>query len=452
MNKMERFFWYSVGFIILIVVVFKGLCFLVGAEFMLTIARSIAYIAVPTAAGWLIFAIVGTPIALIRRFMAVGRKNLAKCRMYEAKAMAIVSEAKAKYRQSQYSTTAGKYVLAIDNDTGRQKYYIAPTKADLQEEEPQTKPEYTVIDILRIIAKRLDGTKNAPRFVFAGPPRAGKTFTAIRAAAMIPGVFYALDPKLEDPEEPWPDWVTVHGRGDNWAEMIRFFEWIINEEQPRRAALMQSNPAAFKKLPKIVVFLDELISTVRGEKKIADYYITVLTKFSQFGIGVIVITHAVTATAMGFKKGEAQLMDSFDAVFRFDYDIWEDERSVFCKLRGKDEIPLLPFDDWDASPTPHTPHQKDSSDGFKRCFLGGVGCVGGVGSKINYDPNIKSVEPVRPTIIDFYEHKEHKIICEAYRDGASKREISRRINLEPGGTANKKINAVLRKYGIGTGG
>lgn len=267
----------------------------------------------------------------------------------DADVMKNLAEAKRIVEESKYRAFTGQHAVVINNRTGKIGQYIAPPKRLLTQEQPQQKqeqledrPKYTAIDIIKKIADQIQHTKNAPRFVFAGPPRAGKTSTAIAVTHMIPGIYCALDPKDADPEEPWPKHINVLGNGDNWVEMKKFFRWLFEVEQPRRAALLRNDPKKFKALPFLVAILEELISTLMGIPELADQYITALTKFSQYKIGIIVITHATTATAMGFKPGYAELKLSFDAIFRFDYDPLEDTRAAFVQMRGKSEMELRP--------------------------------------------------------------------------------------------------------------
>jgi hypothetical protein len=359
-------FWGIVCIVCAATLAWKAALYLVG------FARLFTHIIIPALAFSTIGVVVGWPIAKVANVAADSRAGRSESKVREAQARRIEREAKANVQrmaaeskriesearriaaesfvrlaearrivvESRHTAVSGHHVVVIDNKTGRIGQYVTPPKQILQQQEPQP---YTAIDIIRRIADRIRNTKNAPRFIFAGPTRAGKTFTAMRVTEIIDADYYALDPKESDPEEPWPECVKVVGQGDNWPQMERFFTWIMQHERPRRAALMQTNPAAFKRLPKIVIFVEELLTTLAGAESFSEYYITILTKYSQFGIGVIPITHATTAGAMGFKPGQAQLKECFDAIFRFDYDILTDTRKSYVIMRGQQEIELAPY-------------------------------------------------------------------------------------------------------------
>lgn len=461
-SKITRYFWMLVTLVLLAAGAWHGLCALVGQQLVYDSARAVAtagvytvrytcVVGIPALGCIVVLSVFGGPLAVIARFRGYSRERLAKRRMNEARAVAIAMDAQGRYRQTRFTTATGQHVVAIDMESGQQQQYHALPKSMLlqQQEEAQDGPKHTAIDMIKLIDDRMRGTKNAPRFIFAGPTRSGKTFMAQRVTEIIAAEYYALDPKEEDPEEPWPNNVSVIGQGDNWPDMERFFQWVFVERE-KRAQVMQSNPAAFKRLPKIVIFVEELLTTLQGDSRFSEYYIRILTKFAQFGIGVIPITHSTTATAMGFPKGYAQLIDCFDAVFRFDYDIMTDTRESYVTIRGKDEQPLLPYrHQGSVGRTGAAAQQRRESD-FGGDSEGCATCAGAP-VRLEYTPGKTFEESINPRLTDFYESKEEKIICELARAGESNRKIAESLQWTPNGRNSKKIHGIKSKYGIGAG-
>ena len=443
---MQRYVTYFVTAVLAAFFIYSGLVDLFGAR-ILRLSLQIIAGALGIGAGlWLIVSVWAGPIGFIKKHYTKHLAERAKVEMERAKALELYAKAKDTFDKSRYSTASGPHVVLVDHHTGECQQLIAPSKSVLKPEEPP--PQYTAIDIIKKIAVKMQGKKDAPCLVFAGPKRAGKSFTAKICTEIIPASYYALDPKEEDPEENYASHVKVIGRNDNWREIIDFFEWIINSEQPRRALLKKTNLSAFKKLSKIVIILEELLTTLEGDSDIAVYYITVLTKFSEFGIGLIVVTHATTATAMGFKPGQSELKRCFDAVFRFDYDVLSEKREYFVTLRGKDEMELLPYD---ASTVTGVTSRPDSESRSENVFSGGCDSRDGVTThELEYVPDI-AVGPVKQRVTRYYESGIEKKICEAYDNGKSLSAICARIGWPKNGRNTSKAKAILKKYGIGTG-
>jgi hypothetical protein len=445
---MQRYFTYFIVAVLAAFFIYSGLEDLFG-EWVLRLSLQIIAGALGIGAAlWLIVSVWAGPIGFIKRQYTKHLSERAAVKLEQAKALKLYAEAKNISDKSRYSVSTGPHVVLVDHHNGVCRQYIAPSKSVLMQPEEQ-EPQYTAIDIIKKIAAKMQGKKDAPCLVFAGPKRAGKSFTAKICTEIIPAVYYALDPKEEDAEDIYADHVKVVGRNDNWREIIDLFEWIINTEQPKRALLKKTDLPAFKKLPKIIIILEELLTTLEGDPNIATYYIMVLTKFSEFGIGLIVVTHATTATAMGFKPGQSELKRCFDAVFRFDYDVLSEKREYFVTLRGKEEMELLPYDA--STVTGVTSRHENFENHSKSAFSGDCDTRDGVTiHKLGYAPN-SAVGPVKQRVTRYYESKIDKKICEAYDDGKSLSAICTCVGWSKNGRNTNKAKAILKKYGVDTG-
>lgn len=329
----ERYFWLVVGIAAALVGIWHGMTSLIGEEIMVTAARGVAtagvytvqyglMIGIPIAGAWALFLVFAAPIGLIKRFLISHREKYARVKAIEADTLAVVADAKGRYRQSQYITVAGRSALAIDTQTGRHKWYAA-SAASMDVEEPAFSPnldaQFDATQLFEQIYQRTNGQQNAPSLIIAGRKRSGKsTFAEWITNQYADEIdFVLVDPKQDDPLINWGPTTTVLARNSNWREFADHIDQFLEEVKTWRVD---------RNRKKRIYIIDEWL-TVSGIKanrygeKFFDFMQRVLTEMAYLGVGVILLPHATTATALKFPSGYAQLRDCFDGIFRFKHNL-----------------------------------------------------------------------------------------------------------------------------------
>jgi hypothetical protein len=473
-EKITKFFWLFVVFCALCAGAWHGLCALVGRELIVESARSVAtvgvytvrytcVIGIPTVGCILILSLFGGPMAVIARFRSFSREKFAKQRINEARAVAIAMDAKGKYRQSQYITVAGKSVLAIDTETGKQQYYIAPTRAELlaQENAQEDDNPFSNMDATQIFEhtfRKTVGKQNCPSLIIAGIKRSGKStlmeYLSERYANEIDCTIF--DPKQKDPLINWGPTTRVVGQNADYGAML-----VEIERAEREVEAMEPDPNRKKRfyvfdewtnlMPAEYDGADIGLKLKRGEfgRRIFNFMLRVLTEWAYLGIGVIIMPHALEKTAMGFPPGFGGLSRNFNGAIWFDYDEFADIRHCHFEFKGQRyEIPL-----WNPNTAPrhshsvtpeNSPFSAQNGPCDTRDERDGVTFAG----HIAYQP-VAAFPPPKVYPKRIYESKEEKRICQAHDDGLSLRSICDLIGLAVNGRNTTKIKSILSKYKIG---
>jgi len=423
-----------------------------GSRYFNVIGKTFFYVTITGGALWLLFMILTVPLGVIKRFMHFSKESYAKTAIYEAKAMSILADAKARYRQSQYITVAGKNVFALDTRSGAHKFYAAPGKAELIEEE-EIPSEFADMDATRIfeqIYQATDGQQNCPSLIIAGVKRSGKsTFAEYLTHQYADEIdFIVVDPKQDDPKINWGPTTRVVGKGQDWS--------AISDEIDDALEEIKYLTVDRNRKKRMYLFDEWLNLLAVKENKFGDkvfrFMNKILTELSYLGIGAIVLPHATTKTALGFPSGYGELKNNFDGIISFKYSLFSGKRSCFFELNEVEyEIPL-----WNprtakrgfSTGARRTAHRKNTPNGPFEAIP--KKCAGA--PKANFDPqDWRSEKPENPIITDYYESKRDKIVIEAHRAGKSKRAICEELKMSSGGTANAEIKKILEKYGVSAG-
>lgn len=423
-----------------------------GESYFNVIGKVFFYTAITGGALWLLFMILTAPIGVIRRFMQFSRERYAKTKIYEAKAMAVLADAKGRYRQSQYITVAGKNVFALDTKSGAHKFYVAPGKTELFEEE-EIPSEFANMDAPQIfeqIYQATDGQQNCPSLIVSGVKRSGKsTFAEYLTHQYADEIdFIVIDPKQADPKINWGPTTKVVGKGQDWPSISDEIDDALGEIRFLKVD---------RNRKKRMYLFDEWLNllAVKENKfgeKVFRFMNKVLTELSYLGVGVIVLPHATTKTALGFPSGYGELKNNFDGIISFKYSLFSGKRSCFFELNEVEyEIPL-----WNprtarrgfSSGARRAAHQKNTHSGLFEAIP--KQCAGAPEANLGLR-DWRSEKHEESIIMEVYESKKDKIIVEAHRAGKSKRAICEMLKMSSGGTANAEINRVLEKYGISAG-
>ena len=420
-----------------------------GSKYFNIIGKTFFYGATTGISGWALFIIFTAPMAVVKRFTEANKEAIAKRRIEEAKAMAILADAKGRYRQSQFITVAGKNVFALDTETGRQKWYAAPTAMDVQESVVENRSEFEDLDAVEIfeqIYRRTLSKQNCPSFIIAGEKRSGKSTFAeyLTHRYADEAEFVVFDPKQADPLINWGPTVRLVGQNSNYAAMAAEMDRAEAE-----VATMSVDPIR----PKRFYVFDEWINLLAARedkfgKRVFAFMLRVLTEWSYLGIGVIIMPHATEKTALGFPPGYGGLVRNFDGAIWFDYNLFTDERKCFFEIKGQQyEIKL-----WNPAMAPrggtHRPARpQNTRKGPLEAICAACASVPKVDTAKD---DWRAEKPAKPRITDFFESRQDKFIIEARRAGMSNRQILDELNWPVGGTSNKKLHAVFGKYGMGT--
>jgi hypothetical protein len=424
-----------------------------GGRYFNVIGKVFFYTAITGGALWLLFVILTAPIGMIRRFMQFSKERHARTKTYEAKAMAILADAKGRYRQSQYITVAGKNVFALDTASGAHKFYAAPGKTELFEEE-EIPSEFADMDAPQVfdrIYQATDGQQNCPSLIIAGVKRSGKsTFAEYLTHQYADEIdFIVIDPKQDDPKIKWGPTTRVVGKGQNWQAISDEIDDALREIK-----YLKVDGNRKKRMYLFDEWLNLLaVKENKFGEKVFRFMNKVLTELSYLGIGVIVLPHATTKTALGFPPGYGELKSNFDGIISFKYSLFSGKRSCFFELNEVEyEIPL--WNPWTAkrggyaTGARRTAHQKNThNDPFEAIPKQ---CAGAPEANLGLR-DWRSEKHEESIIMEVYESKKDKIIVEAHRAGKSKRAICEMLKMSSGGTANAEINRVLEKYGISAG-
>jgi hypothetical protein len=423
-----------------------------GHQYFLIVGKVFFYALVSLAAAWGVAAIAGGPVAFVRRLRTGHMESAAEIQAEQAKALKLFAEAKNIVDTSRYSTASGPHVVVLDHHTGKCRQYIAPPKPMFVEEE-DIESEFANLDATQIfdqIYQATDGQQNCPSLIIAGEKRSGKSkfaeYITHQYADEID--FVVIDPKQADPKINWGPTTRVIGQSQNWQAISDEIDGAL--EEIKRLTVDRNRR-------KQIYLMDEWLNLLAvkenkwGEKTFM-FMNKVLTELSYLGIGVIILPHATTATALGFKAGYAQLKSNFDGIFRFEYSLFTNIRKSFFEFKGEEiEIQL-----WNprtarrgfSTSARRTAHPKNTHNGP----FGAIPeqCASAPESDID-SQNRRTEKAEKPAVADFYESKKDKIIVEAHRAGESKRSICDALKMSSGGTANAEINRVLKKYGISAG-
>jgi hypothetical protein len=417
-----------------------------GHQYFLIIGKVFFYALVTLAAAWSVAAIVGGPVAFLKRLRMGHLEDEAEIKAEQAKALKLFAEARSITENSRYATVSGPHVVVLDNYTGECRQYIAPPKSMLVEEE-EVGLQQNSIEIFEKVYQRTQGEQNAPCAVVAGRKRSGKSTFVEELTYRYESIeWYIIDPKQKNPKAVWGPKAVTLGHGDDWPEVSEFVDWLYGEQKRREA-----NVKKLEDMPKLIVVIDELLTVLAVKEnkygeKFAHFYQTILTKMSWLGIGVFVLPHSTTSTALGFKPGYAQLRECFDGIFRFKYSLKDNIRQSFFEFDDEEmEVPLYRPMSRSEKLAAHRAHRhtEEKNGGYRGCA--------GAPAGLEYDPDATPEEPAKPQTTDFYESRTEKIIIEAHRAGHSKRAICEMLGMSSGGTASAEINRVLRKYSVGAG-
>jgi len=318
----------------------------------------------------------------------------------------------------------------------------------------------------------LDVCMDAERAMVCGGTRSGKTYFCKQLAyhrARSGDTVFALDPKDQDPNDPWPDGVRVVGASDNFDEMGEFWPWL-QDEKARRGRDM----ANIRRAPFLLIFFDEINDTLFERPDFADHYIRVLRKFAQYRIGIICIGQSDDVASIGL-KGLVQLKQCFDLRLLFEHDKMSNTRRSYARLPNRPEMELEPYQpvkflrrggsSWTGSerpffgPGPGTPRRdtdtatpgKHADTAAKSPFFNGVSGVSGVGaSPLPYHSGTESYVYDGPERRDIYEAADSRTatIIRMYRSGDSITEICKRVFGGKGGRQSKQVKRILATHGL----
>jgi hypothetical protein len=303
------------------------------------------------------------------------------------------------------------------------------------------------IEIFEKVYQRTQGEQNAPCAVVAGRKRSGKSTFVEELTYRYESIeWYIIDPKQKNPKAVWGPKAVTLGHGDDWPEVSEFVDWLYGEQKRREA-----NVKKLEDMPKLIVVIDELLTVLAVKEnkygeKFAHFYQTILTKMSWLGIGVFVLPHSTTSTALGFKPGYAQLRECFDGIFRFKYSLKDNVRQSFFEFDDEEvEVPLYRPMSRSEKLAAHRAHRHagGKNGNSPKCAAVPLG--------VDYAPDATPTEPEKPQTTDFYESREEKYIITAHRAGTSRRKIFEALKWPVGGRSNEKLNGILKKYGVGTG-
>jgi hypothetical protein len=186
----------------------------------------------------------------------------------------------------------------------------------------------------------LDATIDAERGLIIGGTRSGKTFfcKCLAAAKLALGQrVIIIDPKFQDPNEPWPQGAALYGSGDNYAEIGRVFHDIEYEKERRGRDI-----ANIKSYPFFNIFIDEVNDLIDNVPGLDLLYITILRKYAQYQIGIFVVGQSNRARAIGL-SGKYDLMQCFDFVCNLRYNRQTEERAALIDYQdGTGQIECAP--------------------------------------------------------------------------------------------------------------
>lgn len=427
-----------------------------GSKYFNIIGKTFFYTATTGISGWALFMILSAPIGVIKRFRQFSEERHAKTKVYEAKAMSILSDAKGRYRQSQYITVAGRAALAIDTETGNTQWFEAKNRADKQEDVEENPLSQIPADALfQQIYDNTAGLQNCPSLIVAGKKRSGKsTFLSWITRTYADEVdFIVYDPKLPDPTVKWGATTIVIGQNQDFQG--------IADDIDRQIAIIKTLKVDPHRRKKIFIF-DEWLTLIGLNKskkdkdlnphgaKIFQFGNKILTELSYLGIGAVWSPHTTTCTGLGFPSGLGQLKSNFDGIFRFHYNLLTKVRKSYFEVDEEEfELPL-----WNPRTAvrgtgahPHTHTENAQKGPFEPLPERCAGVRNGDIALHDW----RAEKPVSQQITDFYESKQDKKIVDAHRAGKSNRQIIKELDWSMGGDSNQKINAVLKKYGMRTG-
>jgi len=303
----------------------------------------------------------------------------------------------------------------------------------------------------------LDVALDLDRIIVAGSTRSGKTYFCKQLAILRlqqGNMVFAIDPKDQREDDPWPVGVKVVGAGDNFAEVAAFLDWL-DQEKVRRGQKMNQ----IAEFPPILIFWDEIADMLMDVPEFQPRYLKILRKYAEYRIDLFIITQSDDYESCGLPK--AQLKRNFRCVLFFEYDRFIGRRRVFYNTRlklpttpetARELIPFRPVSvsgcqdrnkapfwhsegqSWDT-PTQHT--QPDTGE-EEVCQHSNVIRY------ITYDTLHTSPDMTQ----------EEREIISAYQDmlavqgKVSYNQIALKIFKTKGGRQTGEIKTVLRKYGL----
>jgi len=296
----------------------------------------------------------------------------------------------------------------------------------------------------------LDIGKNIDRGIICGSTRSGKTFfsKSLAAIRLASGEHvFAIDPKHINPADTWPDGVRIIGSGDNEAEVEDFLSWLESEKDRRGADIMNINT-----YPRIVIFWDELASMMVDRPDFQTPYLKILRKYAEYKIDLFVISQDDDKTSLALPV--AAVKKNFRCALMFTWDMFTKERNSYVNYDLR-----MPTNPRNAQPlTMYKPvtnhcHKSPQSPPSNARYTGACadsnsGDICDGVTAIDYVPGTeKYAQYVEPETRAFYESRQDKKVVDLYESGKSVTAISENIYGYKNTTCNKKIKAVLKRYG-----
>jgi hypothetical protein len=479
-DRMQRIIWLGFGLIVLSAVIYSGLSALMGEETIkaitVNLVKFIVYtvyyslcIAIPLTGMWFVFTVIGGPasfiIERIQKFNEERADRAAKRKILEVQAATMLTDAFGRHLQAKHITVAGRSALAINAETGEQKWYAISSQVPEAEQDPEQGNPFADMDATDIFEhtyRKTVGKQNCPSLIIAGIKRSGKStlmeWLSHRYADEAD--FTIFDPKQKDPLINWSKSVRLVGQDANYGEML-----IEIERAEAQVTTMEPDKNRRKRfyvfdewtnlMPAEYDGADIGLKLKRGDfgKRIFNFMLKVLTEWAYLGIGVIIMPHATEKTALGFPPGFGGLARNFNGALWFDYDEFSDTRACYFEFKGKRyEIPL-----WNPNITP-TEHRMGQSVGRTDKKKAPKGPFPALSDSTTcttptiLDPVWVQSEAEKKAVGRFYESKLEKAVCEAADNGApSVRQICLQLNMSDNGRNAAKIKAVLDKYSIDVG-
>ena len=190
----------------------------------------------------------------------------------------------------------------------------------------------------------LDVALDLDRVIVAGSTRSGKTYFCKQLSILKQrqdNMIFAIDPKDQREDDPWPEGVKVVGAGDNFAEVAAFLDWL-DQEKERRGQQMNR----ISSFPHILIFWDEIADMLIDVPEFQPRYLKILRKYAEYRIDLFIITQSDDYESCGLPK--AQLKRNFRCVLFFEYDRFINTRRVFYNTRLK--LPTTPETARELSP------------------------------------------------------------------------------------------------------
>lgn len=206
----------------------------------------------------------------------------------------------------------------------------------------QAAPQLNLLEA-GVMPDLLTSIRDFERMLIVGSSGAGKTTLLQHVCHTRPGEVIVCD--VHDDGHTWPPNCQVVGGGQNYADVMKALQWIIETIRARYALRATGAILDDENCPLTTLVLDEWRELVSAEPDAADVMKKTLTSGRKIRMGVVLGSHSERVGPLGI-RGEGDLKDGF-YVIRLHGDKYAGFSATLDQ--GDGEIPV-------KLPGPYQPH------------------------------------------------------------------------------------------------